>query len=714
MHGRDIFSDMRTTFLLPLIAACSLHAQRITVPLDGAWSIEDSVAAAPMPERFTHTGPVPGMANLATPSFPDVDRFDSIEGIRNLVRFNRLSESDLQYKNGISRQQRNYFWYQRTFRPSARREVAILKVNKAQFGTAVWVNGKPAGEHSGCFTAGYFNITELIRWDAENTLVVRVGAHPAVLPPSVPSGTDQEKTKWTPGIYDSVSLILADNPVIESVQVAPRITGEITVETKLRNYSSAAKSAAVGHSVAGAVASRTVSVPAGGEQTIRQVVRIARPHLWTPEDPFLYKMETAVGVKKSDTVSTRFGVREFRFDTTTRRAYLNGKPYFLRGSNITLHRFFEDPKCGRLPWDKQWVRKLLAEIPKQFHWNSFRFCIGPVPDYWLEVADEAGLLIQNEFFVWQYHDDWDTGEMVRQYSEWMRDNWNHPSVAWWDADNETRNSRLGEIISKVRGLDLSNRQWDDGYNLPGGADDPIEDHPYLFSGVGKRFKPVDLETMTGAKSTNSPHPSGHATVLNEYGWLWLNRDGTPTELTKNVYAYLVGEDATPKQRFEANAYYLGGLTEFWRAHRNFAGVLHFVYLTASFPGGYTADHFEDAEQLRLEPNFADYMRHAFNPLGVYINFWQPKIPKAASRRVAVMMVNDRNEVAGGRLTLAWESESGETAARKEQVFEVAALGQTSYLIEVEVPARPGAYVLKATADDGRHPPTVSRRKAAVE
>ena len=28
---------------------------------------------------------------------------------------------------------------------------------------------------------------------------------------------------WKPGIYDNVSLILADNPVVETVQVAPRI-----------------------------------------------------------------------------------------------------------------------------------------------------------------------------------------------------------------------------------------------------------------------------------------------------------------------------------------------------------------------------------------------------------------------------------------------------------------------------------------------------------
>jgi beta-galactosidase len=118
--------------------------------------------------------------------------------------------------------------------------------------------------------------------------------------------------------------------------------------------------------------------------------------LWSPEDPFLYVLETTTG---GDSLTTRFGMREFRFDTATKRAYLNGRPYFLRGSNITLHRFFEDP-LGALPWDEAWVRKLLGDLPKKLHWNAFRFCIGPVPDRWLDIADEAGLLIQNEFFVW--------------------------------------------------------------------------------------------------------------------------------------------------------------------------------------------------------------------------------------------------------------------------------------------------------------------------
>ena len=34
--------------------------------------------------------------------------------------------------------------------------------------------------------------------------------------------------------------------------------------------------------------------------------------------------------------------------------------------------------------------------------------------------------------------------MIRQYSDWMRDSWNHPSVAVWDANNETKDAVFGD------------------------------------------------------------------------------------------------------------------------------------------------------------------------------------------------------------------------------------------------------------------------------
>lgn len=718
---------MRALFGLALLATTVLAGAepRLTISLDGTWQIADGLSPEQALAEFAHTVPVPGMANLAQPPFADVDRFDSREFLANQVRHKLLPESALTNAAGVPRQNRTYFWYARTFRAPARKQVAILKVNKAQFGTAVWLNGKKIGEHTGCFTAGYFDLSGAIDWQGENRLLVRIGAHPAALPPSIMTGIDQEKIRWTPGIYDSVSLLLSDNPVIERIQVAPRLAAsEILVQSVLKNHSSKPVSFALSHRVrawkggapAGAMAPREITLGASESKTVVDHVRVPNPSLWTPEHPFLYVLETSTG---GDSASTRFGMREFRFDTATRRAYLNGKIYFMRGSNITLHRFFEDPKAGALPWTESWVRKLLVDIPKKMHWNSFRFCIGPVPDKWLDIADEAGLLVQNEYFVWtgmtNWHNEWDPGQLTTDYHEWIRDNCNHPSVAIWDASNETKSDVLTKtILPAVRGDDLSNRPWENGYNLPSGPDDPMEDHPYLFSKnqiAGKpQFAMTNLEKTSSQPRGSEANLTGHALILNEYGWLWLNRDGSPTVLTKGVYENLLGANATAAQRFALDAYLLAGLTEYWRAHRNYAGVLHFVYLMCSYPGVYTADHFLDIEKLELEPHFADYVGEAFKPLGVYIDYWRPTLQAGAARRFNVMMINDDSEARSGNLILTLERKEGGEVARMETPFRLAAYGQQTYECDLNVPEAAGDFLLKAAAlSGGSKEPTLSRR-----
>jgi len=720
------------TWILALLTAAvpPVSAERLTIPLDGVWDVEDSVEASAMPAAFGHRVDVPGLTNMARPAFPDVDRFDSAAVISNRIRQGKAPESAMPDGAGVPLQKRNYFWYRTSFQPPERRSAAVLKINKAQFGTAVWVNGKPVGEHPGCFTAGHFTITEAVRWDAANTVTVRIGAHPGVLPREIPAGDDFEKNLWTPGIYDSVSVLLMDNPVIETLQVAPRIqTSEILVQTRLRNHgaeggftiSHVVRTWKEGEPVATA-APRAVHLEAGAVKTITQFITIPNRRLWSPEDPFLYAIDTRTD---GDSVTTRFGMREFRFDTATKRAYLNGKVYFARGSNITLHRFFEDPRCGNLPWDEAWVRRLLVDIPKRMNWNMFRFCIGPVPDRWLEIADEAGLLIQNEYPIWTGHPSWNglydrtwkADVLIREYSEWMRDNWNHPSVVIWDANNESFDGVFAEkVIPEVRGLDLSGRPWENSYNLPAGPDDPVEDHPYLFSrnqdrnsGPEDDFTMAALERMSSRPGVAST-PSGHAVILNEYGWLWLNRDGTPTELTGTVYEKLLGPDAAPEARFRLNGYYLGGLTEFWRAHRNYAGVLHFVYLTSSDPEAYTADHFRDIGTLELEPNFEDYVGEAFKPVGVYINFWQDNLKSGAGRDFIVMLVNDPPRRVQGRLLLELVSAAGKPLLREEAPLDLAPLGQRTYRFHATLPEYEGEAELRAKAIQSTGETTTSRRK----
>ncbi|MCZ7635398.1 MAG: hypothetical protein M5U12_04705 [Verrucomicrobia bacterium] len=449
---------------------------------------------------------------------------------------------------------------------------------------------------------------------------------------------------------------------------------------------------------------------------------LADPRLWSPEDPFLYVLESRTA---GDHLTTRFGFRDFRFDATTGRAHLNGQPYYLRGSNITLHRFFEDPLCRDLPWNETWVRRLLGELPRQMHWNYFRFCIGPVPDQWFDICDEVGLLIQNEFFVWTGGPGWypgysrthDPDEMIRQYSDWMRDHWNHPSVAVWDANNETKDDLFAtRLIPAVRPLDLSDRPWENSYNPPAGPHDPVEYHPYLMQS-GHRgkltFRMTDLETLDGRPRPGALPAEGHPVVINEYGWLWLNRDGSPTVLTENVYAQLLGPQATDRERLDLYAYLLAAKTEFWRAHRHYAGIIHFVYLTCSYPGVYTADHFTDVARLTLEPAFADYVGEAFKPLGVYLNFFQPTLTAGTTRVFEVFLVNDEARAQSGQLALVLASPSGETLAQAEAPFALEPLGQTRRSLQLTAPAPvPGRCLLKAVAlpkAAGSSSTTTSRR-----
>ncbi len=738
---RAIFWWMCCCMAFCSLTASGQAAHRVTLSLDGTWDVEDSVAADALPAAYRHTVPVPGLTHSAAPAFADVDQYQTRQLLSNLVRQGRYSQADydkLGDARGISHQQRNYFWYRKIFDAPAQSAVALLKVNKAQFGTVVYLNGIRIGEHDPCFTAAYFDVTRFIRWSAKNELVIRIGAHPGVLPANVWHGTDFEKNRWTPGIYDDVSLMAMNNPVISTVQVAPQLAASsILVQTVLHNYSDHIATTTVAQQAferkSNAPASERVEeqvdVPAGGDRTVTQTVVIPKAHLWTPEDPFLYQVVTGTA---GDDATTRFGMREFRFDTATQRAYLNGRPYFLRGSNITLHRFFEDPDSGTLPWDEAWLHRLLVDIPKQMHWNAFRFCIGPVPDRWLEIADENGLLIQYEYMVWTGHPSWaggfravyDTKEMIGEYSEWMRDNWNHPSVAIWDATNESWLPEFtNTIIPAVRSLDLSNRPWENSYNSPAGADDPVEDHQYLFYGLAMEdaqgghhpFQVADLESMLGPLPSGSTSKNGHATILNEYGWLWLNRDGTPTLLTDKLYSRLLGDRNTTENRFALQAYLLGGETEFWRAYRRYAGVLHFVYLSASDPKAFTSDHFIDLKNLQLEPHFEKAMEQAFNPLGVYLNFWQAALNAGAMQDYTIAMVNDQDRPRSGKLRLVFTDAAGKQLAAEERPFMLAPLGAQSYTVTLKTPKAVGSYSLQAIAeaDDESAHPTISHRDVMV-
>ena len=662
---------------------------RRVIDLDGTWDVSQGSMEA-VPEWFGHTVPVPGLLDMAEPAFEEV---------------------------GKQSERREAFWY-RTFFPvhGAVPPTAVLKIGKAKYGTKVWLNGKVVGEHLPCFTPALLDVTEHLKgFGHQNELIVRVGADRESRPTDVPSGWDFEKYKYIPGIYDSVELILAGEPYIRNVQTVPDIEGQ-TVRVVAELVSSQGGSCNIAYEVSEAGSGKVVAtaersdVPLSAEGLTRLdiVIPLESCRLWSPEDPFLYRLKLET---EGDEVATRFGMRSFRFDRETGRAVLNGEPYIMRGTNVCIYRFFEDDARGDKPWREDWVRKLHRKF-KGMHWNSIRYCIGFPPESWYEIADEEGFLIQDEFPIWllgEAPEDPQAEKIVPEYTAWMRERWNHPCAVIWDAQNESVTEETGKALEQVRHLDLSGRPWENGWAEPQSPQDCVESHPYVFIslhnpswGPGDFSGLADMAGMSGVpRLRDAQKKLDVPIIINEYAWLWLNRDGTTTSLTENVYGNLLGPNSTTEERRLLYAKNLAALTEFWRGHRQCAGVLHFCGLGYSRAGdkprpegGATSDHFIDLETLTFEPLFVEYVRDAFAPVGLMLDYWTQDLPAGTEREMEVYVVNDRNDEAEGKLRLRLMKD-GKVVAMENRTIEVDALGREIVPFTQYVPAAPGEYMLIA-------------------
>lgn len=669
-------------------------ATRQTISLDGAWQLAEG-RADQQPTQFEHKVPVPGLVDLAQPPFAP-------NAFNNKKR--RFGPEDAELA------QRSY-WYRREF--TVRGEVpavATLLVRKAAFGSTVYLNGTKVGESLASFTANHYDVRRALRGNgAVNELVIRVGGSRASLPPSVPTGWDFEKKSYIPGIFDSVELALSGTPNILNVQTAPDVPNKsVRVQASIHNSGpaiSASLTFIVRETKSGKVVGRAETadetLAPGADKTTDVRIPIADCRLWSPEDPFLYTLEASTS---ADTFQTRFGMRELRFelrqDGRPARAYLNGKPYFLRGSNVTLYRFLEDPDRADLPWNDEWVRTLHRRF-KDMHWNSLRYCIGFPPEAWYRIADEEGIMIQDEFPIWEGGgDQWPRelryDELARQYSAWMQEHWNHPCVIIWDAQNESVTTETGAALAQVRNLDLSNRPWDNGWSQIMGENDVCESHPYHFGDASMKLSraisdPVGMPWAFG----NSNPGNRHAYLINEYGWLWLNRDGTPTTLTKNLYANLAGKDAPPAKLLPLAARLLAAETEFWRCRRQAAGVLHFCGLGYSRPDGQTSDHWLDVKKLVWEPEFYRCVRDAFAPVGLMVDFAKEKVLSGTkTTRIPVVVINDLEAPWHGPVTLRLKS-GDHLLSETQQECRLESWGQAVLNFEVNWPRNLGPCQLEA-------------------
>jgi hypothetical protein len=723
---------MKKLVLLLLITATFLQhtlagEPRTTINLNGTWEFDQTTNAFP-PKKFTRKIPVPGLVHLAEPKIEDYDKF-----------FKRPDKVEFKEQHNLYNLDYTprYSWYRKKvlIPKELEGQEGVITIKKSQYVTQVYVNGIDMGTSMACYTPVEFNISKALKYGGENEILIKVGDR-VWLPSEAAGGTDKEKEHYLPGIWDDVLLSFTGTMRVDRLLVLPSVADKkVTVKALVRNFTPA--QIFYGDAMSDSVKMEvTILEKATGKEIARSsglflskrdnnseveiVIPLTGFTSWTPENPFLYTARVELTSKKgnSDLLTKNFGMRDF-----TRQGkffYLNGSQCILRGTNVTLQRFFEDPDCSNLVWDRNWVKKFLIDYPKQLNWNAMRICVGIVPDFWYDIADEYGMMFQNEWLYWQNH-GWDE-QIRKEYTDWVWSDGNHPSIVIWDAINENWDDYIGNVlIPDLKKLDPT-RVWDAGYMTSDkmANDEMDEPHPYqgpmpwTIKDFDKNPYPLgnlDFRPELIQKLENA----GTAQLVNEYGWIWLWRNGIPSKLTVDVYKYYLGANSTPQQNFELQAYWLQLETEWLRSNTNIAGVLAFCYLTNNY--GYTGDWFTgNIKDLTPGPTM-QWFQHCFAPAALFINLTDERytkhlMPHETGSDLLFNLAGLNNQTADvkGNAKIYLIDPQGKKLSEKQMSVSLPALTRINLPVDIKLPEQAGGYVLVTEfLPEGKTQPVVSRR-----
>jgi len=270
------------------------------------------------------------------------------------------------------------------------------------------------------------------------------------------------------GIWQPVRLVVRGSAAIDDLWFNPSLQGG-TLNVQARSLAGKTKgliSATWTERDSGIVLADTGPVPValGTEsQWFTLMLDGVRPKLWTPAQPNLYSLKVRLHTTGGETLDERSQNVGFRtFEVRGNKLFLNGKPYWLRGSNQLPY--------GKNPWDPALPRKLI-QFMHDGNQRMTRTHATPWNEAWLDAADEIGLGVSIEGIR-----PWALCGLIglpptSTIDHWLAENEdvvrrcrNHPSVLIWTVGNEMllRDGKnldkwrlLSRVAKQTRALDPS-------------------------------------------------------------------------------------------------------------------------------------------------------------------------------------------------------------------------------------------------------------------
>lgn len=316
-------------------------------------------------------------------------------------------------------------WYRQKFnwKPEQGRK-ALLYFAGANYLSRVWVNGKQVGVHEGGFTPFCFDVSDVVK-AGENTIVVMVNNNRKK--ENIPT---QIFDWWNyGGITRDVMMVSVPETYIEdySLQLVKGNTKLINVKLKL-NEKKAGKMVTL--SIPELKIKKKLVTDAQGEAN---VMLKAKPSLWCPENPKLYKVSITTA---EETISDEIGFRTI--ETRGKQILLNGKPIFLKGISSHEETAYTSRRCN----SAEDADTLLAWA-KDLGCNFMRLAHYPHNEHAIREAERKGVLLWEEipcYWTIDWKNEKTFANAKRQLQDMIGRDKNRANVIVWSVANETPHS----------------------------------------------------------------------------------------------------------------------------------------------------------------------------------------------------------------------------------------------------------------------------------
>jgi Glycosyl hydrolases family 2, TIM barrel domain/Glycosyl hydrolases family 2/Glycosyl hydrolases family 2, sugar binding domain len=440
---------------------------RDDICLNGSWQFQPVA----LPEHFQQgTDPAPELAS------PTADGWDKVP-IRIPSPWNVNTFADRDGQAGDFRAYPSYpgnwagvkmGWLRRTFTvpPEWKGRRILIHLTAAAGDLQFLVNGKDAGHRFDIFFPFDVDVTDLVQYGASNEILVGV-RKPELFDENGRYGrrTYQAGSFWgqhVVGIWQDIDLVSV--PVVRVSDVfVQSLVDQDTLKAEVTLHNDGAGDARVdvggaaypwvsladkegagaaepkwklGPATAINLPSASVTIPAHGDKVVTLQQKVSSSlNAWTPDAPELYGLLVDVksGGQSIDRKYTRFGWRQFSLSGS--QVLLNGKPIVLKGDS--WHFLGIPQMTRRYPW--AWFTAL-----HDAHLNAVRLHAEPYPEFYLDVADEMGIMVLDETAIWasdggpKLDSDLFWKDTVGHIGELVRRDRSHPSVFGWSVCNEVK------------------------------------------------------------------------------------------------------------------------------------------------------------------------------------------------------------------------------------------------------------------------------------